>query len=113
MNRPTDSILRRFSRVVDSSLTTFFGAIAERVAVRPYTVIAVMTILSLLGGAGMIRIKVVTDDEKLYTPQGTQGFADQVNSGPLISIIFFSSVRTLLTLPCWLEYHSEYLGNVI
>ena len=82
MERPKDTILRRFSRVVDSSLTSFFGAIAERVAVRPYAVITVMTLLSLLAGAGVIRIKVLTDEEKLYTPQGTQGFTDQVGSGP-------------------------------
>lgn len=83
MERPKDTILRRFSRVVDSSLTSFFGAIAERVAVRPYAVITVMTLLSLLAGAGVVRIKVLTDTEKLYTPQGTQGFSDQVGSEPL------------------------------
>eukprot|EP00271_Cylindrocystis_brebissonii_P010097 TRINITY_DN26195_c0_g1_i1.p1 TRINITY_DN26195_c0_g1~~TRINITY_DN26195_c0_g1_i1.p1 ORF type:complete len:914 (+),score=150.79 TRINITY_DN26195_c0_g1_i1:253-2994(+) len=75
--RSTGGPLRSFGRYVDIGLQNFFGTIASFVVPRPWKTISACVLIAILLGAGIVRIDVITDSEKLYTPQGTQGFKDR------------------------------------
>ncbi|CAI5963627.1 unnamed protein product [Closterium sp. NIES-65] len=71
---PRRSPLRRLGVAVDYGLMAFFSVIARFVARRPLAVVVATVGVGLLLGLGMIRLKVVTNVEDLYTPQGNIAF---------------------------------------